>query len=254
MAKLYNGYMGAVVGKLGTAVGFIWKGRQVLRAYVKHINYPNTEMQQAERDWFVGMVRFAAAVRPALLVGLRALAAREQMTEGNVFVKRNKQCFDRQGRGCDYGGMVLSAGRVAPVNALSREVDAEGVLTVEFERRSHMSRERSDDSVYLFIYNVTVRRGMLTAAVRRGSGRVAVALPDGWGGGELHCWLLAVDAKGEASMSTYVSPNLMHVDAVEVPLSAEAEEGQGVVFQEDTAGAAEKGADMVVDADDGPPL
>ena len=95
MAKLEQGILGPFRGKVGTVVGYLWRGRHVVRGYRKEINYPNTESQQAERDWFVSMVRFAATARQALLLGLRERAARDQMTEGNVFVKMNKHCFGR---------------------------------------------------------------------------------------------------------------------------------------------------------------
>ena len=95
MAKLEQGILGPFRGKVGTVVGYLWRGRQVIRAYRREINYPNTERQQAEREWFVGMVRFAATARQALLLGLREKAAHLQMTEGNAFVKMNKSCFGR---------------------------------------------------------------------------------------------------------------------------------------------------------------
>jgi len=95
MAKLHQGILGAFSGKVGTVVGYLWRGRQVVRAYRKEINYPNTESQRLEREWFVSMVRFAATARQALLLGLRERAARDQMTEGNAFVKMNKHCFGR---------------------------------------------------------------------------------------------------------------------------------------------------------------
>ena len=95
MAKLEQGILGPFRGKVGTVVGYLWKGRHVVRAYRKEINYPNTERQQAERDWFVSMVRFAATARQALLLGLRERAAQWQMTEGNAFVRMNKSCFGR---------------------------------------------------------------------------------------------------------------------------------------------------------------
>ena len=95
MAKLEQGILGPFRGKVGTVVGYTWRGMACVRAYRKEINYPNTEQQQAEREWFVSMVRFASRARQALLLGLRERAARDQMTEGNAFVKMNKHCFGR---------------------------------------------------------------------------------------------------------------------------------------------------------------
>ena len=82
MSLVYNGYMGPVIGRLGPVVGYLWRGRPVFRAYVRHIHYPNTQQQQAERQWFVAMVRFAAEARSALLQGMNEPALRQGMTEG----------------------------------------------------------------------------------------------------------------------------------------------------------------------------
>ncbi len=95
MAKLEQGILGPFRGKVGIVVGYLWRGRHVVRGYRREINYPNTENQQVEREWFVSMVRFAATARQALLLGLCERAARDQMTEGNAFVKMNKHCFGR---------------------------------------------------------------------------------------------------------------------------------------------------------------
>ncbi len=109
-------------GKVGTVVGYLWRGKHVVRAYRKEINYPNTEQQQAEREWFVGMVRFAATARQALLLGLRERAAREQMTEGNVFVKMNKSCFGRDAARRVRTGMApLRPAATSPCEGEERE-------------------------------------------------------------------------------------------------------------------------------------
>ena len=110
MAKLEQGILGPFRGKVGTVVGYLWRGKHVVRAYRREINYPNTEHQQAEREWFVGMVRFAATARQALLLGLRERAARDQMTEGNAFVKMNKHCF------CRTHAPVAACGGTTPSN------------------------------------------------------------------------------------------------------------------------------------------
>ena len=218
MAKAFNGYMGPFVGKLGTAVGYLWKGRPVLRAYVQHIRYPNTAQQQAERDWFVGMVRFAAATRGALLLGLRDGAAQEQMTEGNYFIKRNKQHFHRlltaaagaastQSRqsSVDYRRLQLSAGPVAPVAPTQASVDDDGTLTVVFDKNGMLRRSKGADSVHLLVYNAAERRAVMASPTLRRNGRITLLLPDLWADAELHLYLFATDAEGHASPSEHIT-------------------------------------------------
>ena len=278
MAKLHQGILGAFSGKVGTVVGYLWRGRQVVRAYRKEINYPNTESQQAEREWFVSMVRFAATARQALLLGLRERAARDQMTEGNAFVKMNKHCFGRthapvaayggatpsslegeqkslqpnsspklgevpEGRrsvlqdGGEYGSKAtrprpsgtpsslegelkcrdaacrvpteyerirISEGAAAPVRFAAAEIGESGILRVDFEKNSGMTRAKGSDHVYIYIYNTDSKEGLLSHPAERRSGRLQVQLPDGWNHLNIKLWGFVVDKAGRASRSAFV--------------------------------------------------
>ena len=316
MAKLEQGILGPFRGKVGTVVGYLWRGRHVVRGYRREINYPNTESQQAERDWFVSIVRFAATARQALLLGLRERAARDQMTEGNVFVKMNKHCFGRthapvaacggatpsslegelkspqpnsspklgevpEGRrsvlqdGGEYGfkatrprpsgtpsnlegvlkcrdaacrvrnapasipdrGAVagipvrkapgsiaergaiadaarcvpteyerirISEGSAAPVRFAAAEISDSGILRVDFEKNSGMSRAKGSDRVYIYIYNTDTREGLLSHPAERRHGKLQMQLPDGWNELNTKMWGFVVDREGRASQSAFV--------------------------------------------------
>ncbi len=209
MAKLEQGILGPFRGKVGTVVGYLWRGKHVVRAYRKEINYPNTEMQQAEREWFVGMVRFAATARQALLLGLRERAERDVMTEGNVFVRMNKGCFGRDAArrvrtGVDYEYIRIAEGSAAPVRFTTASVDENNVLHVDFERNSGMTRAKASDGVYVYVYNTDTREGLLSAAAERRRGGLQMQLPAGWNELNIRMWGFVVDSEGRASGSAYV--------------------------------------------------
>ena len=203
MAKSYQGYMGPIIGKLGPAVGYLWRGRPVLRAYRADIRYPNTPHQQRERDWFVGMVRMAAAMRPALLLGMRDLSLDLGMTEGNLFVKRNKRCFALDGA-VDYQHLALAAGPAANVAWQGAAVDADGVLEASYQPCEAGRGGRADDRVYLYIYNATLGEGILAQAAERRQKRLHLCLPDGWQSADLHLYGFTLDRHGRPSASAYV--------------------------------------------------
>ena len=229
MAKLEQGILGPFRGKVGTVVGYLWRGKHVVRGYRREINYPNTENQQLERDWFVSMVCFAATARQALLLGLRERADRDQMTEGNAFVKMNKRCFGRahvpvaacglEGDSCDYQHLTLSSGPVAPLPGAAWRMDERQVLTASWERRTPLPRCKSSDSVHLYIYNARTREGLLAASARRSDGTLTVALPDHWNQGDLHCYLFATDAQGHASPTAYATAALPEAATTDDPQS-----------------------------------
>ncbi len=238
MAKLEQGILGPFRGKVGTVVGYLWRGKPVVRAYRKEINYPNTERQQAERDWFVSMVRFAATARQALLLGLRERAARDVMTEGNVFVRMNKSCFGRDAAsrvhsaaamdmsraaadmascgstadaarrvrtGIDYERIRIAEGAAAPVRFTTASVDENNVLHVDFERNSGMTRAKGGDRVYVYVYNTDTREGLLSHPAERRRGHLAMRLPEGWNRLNIRMWGFVVDGEGRASGSQYVA-------------------------------------------------
>jgi hypothetical protein len=275
MAKLEQGILGPFRGKVGTVVGYLWRGRHVVRAYRREVNYPNTDRQQAERAWFVEMVRFAATARQALLLGLRERASAWQMTEGNAFVKMNKDCFGRthapvaacggatpsnlegemkcRDAACrvrnasadnpirkasavsperrvvadaarcvptkyerdsvadaarcvptEYERIRISEGAAAPVFFREANISDDGILRVDFEKNSGMSRAKGSDRVYVYVYNSDTREGLLSHPAERRHGKLQMQLPDGWTEQNTKLWGFVVDKEGHASMSTYI--------------------------------------------------
>ena len=274
MAKLEQGILGPFRGKVGTVVGYLWRGKHVVRAYRREINYPNTEQQQAEREWFVGMVRFAATARQALLLGLQERAARDMMTEGNAFVKMNKSRFGRDAArrvrsetplrpaatspckgeeredtvsnqryttgnhiyttsgcsplrgelkgGVDYERIRIAEGSAAPVRFTTASVDENNVLHVDFEKNSGMTRAKASDRVYVYVYNVDTREGLLSHPAERRRGQLEMQLPEGWNERNVRMWGFVVDGEGRASGSQYVAVDVLEDgDAADVAESPE---------------------------------
>lgn len=206
MAKVTKGVMGPFVGKLGPAVGYMWKGKNCVRAYRPHINFPNTECQLRERSWFVGMVRFASCATQVLRMGLRHQAAEAGMTEGNYFVMLNKRHFVREGDGVtvNYSKLLLAAGPAADVYFHEPSFEADETVTVRFEKNTLSLRASGDDRVYLYAYAPAAGQGLLSAPVLRRSKQLSVRLPEEWSGMEVHLYGFVTDRDGRPSNSTYI--------------------------------------------------
>lgn len=201
-----QGINGPLSGKMGPVVGYTWKGRPCLRTYRQHINYPNTAQQQKQRDWFVAMVRFAAQAKSALRLGLQKAAVEAQMTEGNYFVMKNKQHFSRTAEGVtvNYEKLCLAEGSVADVLFHEPRFEENEVLSIAFDRNSMFGRASHDDSVYLYIYNITLGEGFLSAPTTRRCKLIKAQLPTHWAGCEVHLYGFVVDHNGRASRTTYI--------------------------------------------------
>lgn len=208
MGIILQGYNAPVIGRVGSSVGYLWKGKACLRTYCRHINYPNTEGQQRQRNWFVGMVRFASAATDALRLGLRQKADEAQMTEGNYFIQQNKQHF-RLNEGhleVDYDQLRLTAGSAADVYFHNPKFEENETISVGFEKNMMSFRASGDDNVYLYIYAPGREEGYLSAPVARRSKSLKVSLPEQWAGEEVHLYGFVIAKDGRASNSTYIGP------------------------------------------------
>ena len=116
MAKQRFGINDAYRGTVGTVIGYEWRGKWCLRSRPLRVRNPRTAKQQSNRMLFKQMVDLASHVRLALKKGLRGVSLGMYMTECNLFVKRNKECFslDSEGRlSVDWERLVVSEGEVA---------------------------------------------------------------------------------------------------------------------------------------------
>lgn len=206
MAKIYQDLGGAFGGHVGPVVGYMWKQRACLRAYRQHINYPNTESQQQQRSWFVGMVRFASQAKEALRLGLKQKADQASMTEGNYFIMRNKQHFGKPGSKGEtvYSRLQIAEGAAANVVFGKLQFESGEVVSVDFEKNTMFSRASNDDSVYLYAYCPAQSEGMLSAPTERRNKHLSVKLPETWVGLEIHVYGFVVDRNGRPSDSTYI--------------------------------------------------
>lgn len=206
MARINQNLNGAFSGKVGPMVGYIWKNRACIRTYRKSINYPNTEEQRQERDWFVGMVRFASRAKSALQLGFNQQANDAGMTEGNYFISRNKAHFRRTAKGVevDYDMLTLAEGPAADVLFHTPEFGEGETVSIGYEKNMLFSRSAGEDKVYVFAYAPELAEGFLSAPSSRRAKHIDIQLPETWCGAVVHLYGYVVDRDGRASNSTYI--------------------------------------------------
>ena len=119
MAKQRFGINDAYRGTVGTVIGYEWRGKWCLRSRPLRVRNPRTAKQQSNRLLFKQMVDLASHMKMALRKGLRGVSLGMHITECNLFVKRNKECFSLDAEGqlvVDWERLIISEGElVAPV-------------------------------------------------------------------------------------------------------------------------------------------
>ena len=228
MAKLDIGILGGFSGRVGTVVGYYRRGAWFVRAYQPHIKDRKSAAQLEQRSRFKAMIQFASPATPVLRVGLRQVAADQQITEGNAFLKINKECFPRESRNTrntrntresresrnsrtiDYPSLQFSRGSLAAPAALQYTVDEGGVLAVRWSAGGG----RLADRIHIYVYCPTAMTGIALEGERGRHGLQAL-LPQNFVGNELHLWAFAAAADGMVSPTVYGAPATG--DAAETP-------------------------------------
>ena len=93
MSKNAGGYMGIQIGKLGPAVGSMWKGKNVYRSYNPFVKNPRTSEQQKQRTKFALLSNLARVFSPASNFGFAYKANSERIAQRSVFMKVNKDAL-----------------------------------------------------------------------------------------------------------------------------------------------------------------
>ena len=228
MAKTEYGILDGFVGKVGTVVGYKWNGKACMRAYVRYVKNPRTELQVAHREMFKQEVQLAAKMHWAVGITLRDLAREAGMTAYNLFVKANQRAFGfADGRlQVDFSALRLSFGDVPPVEQPVASRGEDNVLTVSFRR----GRGVGTDYVYLYVYAPDLGEGYLSAPVYRHEKRLSLTLPDHYAGHEVQLYLLVQHAGGGWGNSLYIGALMEGEETVEavVDESAPAPYGEGM--------------------------
>ena len=214
MGKQQEGFNGGFSGKLGSVVGYNWRGQWCVRSLPSVFHDARTERQLEQRGLFADMVRFAGRAKRVLGISMRVVARNEHITESNYFVRLNKGCFSRADGvlTVDYGALRFSDGPVAPVAFDEPQLLDDTTISIAFEKNPEHRNCSQDDEVHLVVYCPELDAFDFSNGFMRRSKRLEMKLNEGWAGKVVHLWGFVVDCAGRASQSTYIGSGILSVD------------------------------------------
>lgn len=188
MSKNSQGYMGIQVGKLGPAVGRLYRREQVYAAYQPHVSNPRTEAQQANRARFKVLMVLTRGFVPVSAMGLKAAAESRQLHYRHLFARLNADAVSTSlTPEVSYGELVVSRGPAVPV-LFGEATSSSGKITVVYAPNGDMPGAKMSDEVYVFVYHPSLGYGVLGGGVARSVGVVEVELPALWVGATVHVY------------------------------------------------------------------
>lgn len=189
MSKNSQGYMGIQIGKLGPAVGRIYRREQVYSAYQPHVRNPRTEAQQANRARFRRLMGLTRAFVPATALGLSAAAENAGLHYRNLFTKLNADAVSTAMEPeVRYGELVVAQGPAVGVMFSGVAAESGGKVVVAYDANMETPGARVSDEVYVFAYGEGLGYGVMSGGVARTVGRVELELPSVWAGERMHVY------------------------------------------------------------------
>ena len=207
MAKQSAGYMGGFSGRLGPAVGYMWRGVWCVRSYNPYPANPRTPAQVAHREMFKQEVQLASHMSWAINRSFKEVSYEMGMTPYNLFVHLNQQAFSLVDNifTVDYSALRLSTGPLPEAVYEAPVWTADNVLTVRLGR----SQGDRHNYVRLYVYCPDLETGILTAPVYRKDKQISTMLPDRFAGCEVHVYGLVYNDDGVWAETTYVGGLLL---------------------------------------------
>ncbi len=214
MALYKNGILGAYRNKVGTVVGRIWRGRDVVAAMPKSMHNPNTQPQKLIRSRFAVIGRLAASFLNALNIGLHNIYMKRQSTAIGEFVRLNWDAVTAAGETVttDFSSIMIAKGNLVGVLFGTASFDVPNQVSVSFESNEEADGVSLDDSIYLMVYCPDADTAILSAPVKRSANSVNLMVPNYWRGMTVHMWGFVKgggmtntgDNRGKISNSVYI--------------------------------------------------
>lgn len=207
MGKIEQGILDGFKGKVGTVVGFFWKGKPVMRGYKRFIHDRQSEAQMLVRLRFAVISGLSVAFKAAADLGFQLRAMSRGNTELNNFLQLNWNNVSANNEAevsIDYGALVLALGSLPGVFFERANYDTPQQVQVAFAPNGAAGGASDNDKVYLFAYSPSLNNGVLSHGDSRDSGRATLTLPAAWSGESIHLWGFVVGTDGTPSHSTYL--------------------------------------------------
>lgn len=217
MSKVSKGYMGDVIGKLGPAVGRMWKGKNVMASYQKNVTNPNTTAQQIIRARFARIGRLATSMLTAIRVGMENAAKTMVITESNLFVKTNwgqVTAITPDDVSVNYSALKLTPDSAPLPEATYGAVDYGTGTHLHVECSLSGGQDQpganANDLVYMVCYCPDRNQTVLGSPSLRSAAKVSCNVPASWDGMECHVYAFALGApvntgmKNKTSITSYL--------------------------------------------------
>ncbi|MEK6492617.1 DUF6266 family protein [Myroides odoratimimus] len=225
MAEVKEGILGAVVGKVGTVVGVMWRGRNILRAKPLKSSKKATDKQLKQWDKLSLVSTFSSKFKhfvnahcPAIYNGKKWINGKEQMI--SKLMKQGIAMYEGE-QYVQIDKVLLSIGSLAP--AVIKKINRlkTGKYKVQWDNSLVNALTLETDLLTIMAYHDDLNQFVSVPAIgKRGDRYAHFSLPEGWDFGRIYLWSMW-KAEDESVHSTSCFHGVMAFEEELAPLSTE---------------------------------
>lgn len=199
MGIIKNGILGGFNGKVGTVIGYSWKGKAVMRSIAQNVHNPNTEAQRAQRMRFSLMTKALAQLHPFVEWGFKSKAS--GITESNAaFVANyaNAVTGVYPNLSVDVSQLQLSSGSLPLAANPNATVDtSQHMVTVTWSNNSGEMDALDSDISMAALYNAELNQSVVVVdGADRAAESLSLSYPAAWSGGNVAVYVAWRSASG----------------------------------------------------------
>lgn len=152
MARLTQGILGGISGKIGNVVGSSWKGIPVIKTKPLSVSNPRTTSQTTQRTKLTNVVNFSKEILTTIIKPLWDRFA-QQASGYNDFVRANIALFDAA-MPSPVTDLVISTGKMqaTPITSTNWNI-TDDILTLSWDDTPQGPYQSKSDIPYLIIVN-----------------------------------------------------------------------------------------------------
>lgn len=211
MARLSQGILGGISGKIGNLVGSSWKGIAVIKTKALSVSNPRTASQVAQRARMSAVVAFGLQILASVIKPLNDRFA-QGMSGFNLFCSRNIALFDDIVPTAPES-FVMSSGKMVAIPITSVVADRSiGTAVVNYPTTLLDSYAQATDKIYCIVVDIE-SAGIVASSgtATRSAGTLSVNLPASWPAlRNLQVYLAALRSDGTvASNTSYLAASIV---------------------------------------------
>lgn len=196
MGTFNKGILGGFSGKVGTVVGFNWRGLDVMRSLPKKSDKLPSEKQLIVQAKFTLTAHFLAPIKP-ILIAYFGQPSDEKSRYNLAFSYHNKQAIigTYPNLEVDFTKVIISKGELLNVAQPTVAAQAREELLFTWQDNSGEGEAKVTDTILVVVYNPVKRLfSYKEMAASRDARTYTLALPAAWAGDTVHPWMAVVNA------------------------------------------------------------